>query len=406
MPIVSSDPILIAGAGPTGLALALRLGLAGIPCLVLEAEPALTHDLRAGSFHPPTVEMLATLGLEQEMLARGIKVPVWQIRDRIEGVVAEFDLSLLADVTRFPYRLHLEQHRLTPLLLNRIRTATSSVSIEFSAPVESISQDSNGVTVQAGGKTYRGSFLVGCDGAKSVVRQSVKIDFEGFTWPERFLVASTTFDLSTLGFAGAGYVADPEHWAAVFLVPDDGPPGLWRIAYGTDPDLPEASMLASDAIQSRLKIILEHALPNADDFALKYASTYRVHQRVASRFCAGRVALAGDAAHINNPLGGFGLNGSIHDAMNLGEKLIEIYHHRADHTTLFDLYDRQRRPINIKAVQAMSSRNKRLLEEKDPAVRKASLAEVRATAADPDKARAFLLNTSMINSVREAAVIR
>lgn len=406
MPPLSSDPILIAGAGPTGLALALKLGLAGIPCMVLEAEPALTHDLRAGAFHPPTVEMLAGLGLEQELLARGIKVPVWQIRDRIEGIVAEFDLSLLSDITRFPYRLHLEQHKLTPLLLERIHAATSSVSVAFNTPVESVSQDGDGVTVKAGGRTYRGSFLVGCDGAKSIVRQAVKIDFEGFTWPERFLVASTTFDLATLEFAGAGYVADPEHWAAVFLVPDDGPPGLWRIAYGTDPEAPEATVLTPAAIQARLKIILKHAIPQAEDFALKYASTYRVHQRVADRFCAGRVALAGDAAHINNPLGGFGLNGSIHDAMNLGDKLITVLHTGADYNSLFDLYDRQRRPINIKAVQAMSIRNKRLLEEKDPTVRKASLDEIRATAADPDKARAFLLNTSMINSVREAATIR
>jgi 3-(3-hydroxy-phenyl)propionate hydroxylase len=260
--------------------------------------------------------------------------------------------------------------------------------------------------VTAGGRAHRGSFLIGCDGARSIVRQATEISFDGFTWPERFLVASTTFDLATVGFAGAGYVADPEHWAAVFLVPDEGPPGLWRIAYGTDPDVPEADILAPNAIQARLKIILEQAIPQADDFVLKYASTYRVHQRVAGRFCAGRVALAGDAAHINNPLGGFGLNGSIHDAMNLGEKLIDIHFNGADHNALFDLYDRQRRPINIKAVQAMSIRNKRLLEEKDPAVRKASLADVRATAADPDKARAFLLNTSMINSVQEAAAIR
>jgi 3-(3-hydroxy-phenyl)propionate hydroxylase len=402
----SSDPILIAGAGPTGLALALKLGLAGVPCVVLEAESALTHDLRAGAFHPPTVEMLADLGLEREMLARGIKVPVWQIRDRIEGVVAEFDLSLLSDATRFPYRLHLEQHRLTPLLLARIQATAPSVSVVFQAPVEAVVQDKDGVTVQAGGRSYRGSFLVGCDGAKSIVRQAIDISFEGFTWPERFLVASTTFDLATVGFAGAGYVADPEHWAAVFLVPDDGPPGLWRIAYGTDPEQPEADVLAPEAIQQRLKIILEHAVPCANDFVLKYASTYRVHQRVAARFCNGRVAIAGDAAHINNPLGGFGLNGSIHDAVNLGEKLIEIRHSGTDHAAPFDLYDRQRRPVNIKAVQAMSIRNKRLLEEKDPAVRKASLDDVRATAADPDKARAFLLNTSMINSVREAAAIR
>lgn len=406
MPTSPSDPVLIAGAGPSGLALAVKLGIAGIPCLVLEAEPALTRDLRAGAFHPPTVEMLAGLGLEKEMLARGIKVPVWQIRDRIEGVVAEFDLALLSDVTRFPYRLHLEQHRLTPLLLDRIRQALPSVTVAFGTAVESVEQDADGVTVRAGGRSWRGSFLVGCDGAKSVVRQSLNISFDGFTWPERFLVASTTFDLATLGFAGAGYVADPEHWAAVFLVPDDGPPGLWRIAYGTDPELPEAEVLAPGSIQDRLKIILRHAIEQSNGFALKYASTYRVHQRVAARFSAGRVAIAGDAAHINNPLGGFGLNGSIHDVMNLGEKLTEIWHNGANHKALFDLYDRQRRPINIKAVQAMSIRNKRLLEEKEPAIRRASLDHVRETASDPDKARAYLLDTSMINSVREAAAIR
>jgi 3-(3-hydroxy-phenyl)propionate hydroxylase len=401
-----SDPIIIAGAGPTGLTLALKLGLAGVPCLVLEAEPDLTLDLRAGSFHPPTIEMLAELGLEQDMLVRGIKVPVWQIRDRIEGVVAEFDLSLLSDVTRFPYRLHLEQHRLTPLLLERIRAHADRVALRFGAPVTHAEQDAGGVTVVAGGESYRGSFLVGCDGARSVVRTAIAAKFEGFTWPERFLVASTTFNLADVGFAGAGYVADPEHWAAVFHVPDEAPPGLWRIAYGTDPEIPETDVLAAGAIQRRLKIILEHAMPSAADFALKYASTYRVHQRVADRFCAGRVAIAGDAAHINNPLGGFGLNGSVHDAINLGEKLIDIWHDGADYNALFDLYDRQRRPINIKAVQAMSIRNKRLLEEKDPMVRKASLEEMRSTARDPDKARAYLLNTSMINSVREAAAIR
>ena len=406
MPAHGRDPILIAGGGPTGLALALKLGLADVPCVVLESESALTHDLRAGSFHPPTLEMLADLGLEEAMHARGLKVPVWQIRDRIEGVIAEFDLSMLSDVTQFPYRLHLEQHRLTPLLLGRIQDAAPSITVRFSAPVSKVEQDADGVTVQAGGESYRGSFLAGCDGAKSVVRQAVNISFDGFTWPERFLVASTTFDLATVGFAGAGYVADPEHWAAVFRVPDEGPPGLWRIAYGTDPDEPEADVLASNAIQKRLKIILQHAIPGAGDFTLKYASTYRVHQRVADQFHAGRIALAGDAAHINNPLGGFGLNGSIHDAVNLGEKLIEIWHNGADYRTLLDLYDRQRRPINIKAVQAMSIRNKRLLDEKDPTIRKASLNEVRATATTPDKARAYLLNSSMINSVRDAAAIR
>jgi 3-(3-hydroxy-phenyl)propionate hydroxylase len=403
-----SDPILIVGAGPTGLTLALALGLAGVEAVVLEAEPALAHDLRAGSYHPPTIEMLSRLGLGAALHAAGIIVRRWQVRDRVAGVVAEFDLGLLAAETPFPYRLHLEQHRLTPLLLARIAEAAPMVAVRFSAAVDGVEQDAAGVTVRlAGGERLRGAFAIGCDGARSVVRRAAGIDFPGFTWPERFLVASTGFDLGAIGFAGAGYVADPEHWAAIFHVPDAGPPGLWRVAYGTDPAEAEAAVLAPAAIQERLRFILEHAglQEAAWPLPLKYASTYRVHQRVAERFAAGRLVLAGDAAHVNNPLGGFGLNGGIHDAIELAEKLARIWHEGAEPAPLLALYDRQRRPINIKAVQAMSIRNKRLLEEKDPDVRRVRLDALRETAGDPAKAKAFLLDSSMINSVREAAAI-
>jgi 3-(3-hydroxy-phenyl)propionate hydroxylase len=400
--------VAIVGAGPTGLVLALALGLAEVPCLVLEAEPDLTHDLRAGSYHPPTVEMLSRLGLGPALLARGIKVPQWQVRDRVDGIVAEFDLSLIADETPHPYRLHLEQHRLTPLLLARLGEAAPAVTVRFGAAVESVAQDKDGTTVTlASGETVRAAFVVGCDGARSIVRRALGVAFEGFTWPDRFLVASTPYDIGRNGFTGAGYIADPELWAAVFRVPDDGPPGLWRIAYPTDASEPEEAVLAPAVIQARMRTIFEHnhVTPPGDEFPLKYASTYRVHQRVAERFARGRLALAGDAAHVNNPLGGLGLNGGIHDAVNLAEKLARIWHEGADPEPLLDLYDRQRRPINVKAVQAMSIRNKRLLEEKDPAVRRERLDELRATATDPARARRFLLDTSMINSVREAAAI-
>ncbi|MEM7442649.1 MAG: NAD(P)/FAD-dependent oxidoreductase [Pseudomonadota bacterium] len=401
-----SDPIVVIGAGPTGLTAALALGLAGLPVLVLEAEPQLTHDLRAGSFHPPTIEMLADLGLGQAMDEAGIKVPVWQIRDRVDGIVAEFDLALIADETPHPYRLHLEQHRLTPMLLKRIGEVAPSVEVLFSAPVTSVDLDDDGVNISIGDEdeTVRASWAIGGDGARSLVRKAIGTSFDGFTWPERFLVASTHYDLGQHGFAGAGYVADPDDWAAVFKVPDEGPPGLWRIAYPTDPEIPEAEVLDDAAIQPRLAKILEHVPGVPSRFELKYASTYRVHQRVAGCFFGGRAIVAGDAAHINNPLGGFGLNGSVHDAVNLSAKMVEIWNGAAA-VPLLDLYDRQRRPINVKAVQAMSIRNKKTIEERDPTVRRERLAELRETAADPVRAKAYLMNSSMINSVREAASI-
>jgi 3-(3-hydroxy-phenyl)propionate hydroxylase len=404
-----TDPIIIIGAGPTGLTAALSLGLEGIPVLVLEAEPQLAHDLRAGSYHPPTIEMLAALGLGERMHETGIIVPQWQIRDRLEGIVAEFDLSLLKDETPFPYRLHLEQHRLTPILLDRIREAAPSVEVRFASPVSAVSQDADGVVVTGeGGERIHGSFVIGADGARSVVRKAMGVEFEGFTWPDRFLVASTTYDLGALGFSGAGYIADPDAWAAVFHVPDVGPPGLWRIAYPIPPEADEATELQPEAIQAHLFTLLEGARPSPPGgaFPLKYASVYRVHQRVAQRFAQGRMIIAGDAAHVNNPLGGLGLNGSVHDAVNLAAKLACVWQDGADYGALLDLYDRQRRPINVQAVQAMSIRNKRLLEEKDPAIRRERLQEQRALASDPVRAKAHLMNTSMINSVREAAAIR
>lgn len=402
----STLPVIVAGAGPTGLATALSLGLKGVGVVLVEREPGLTVDLRAGSFHPPTQEMLVALGCGPEMFDIGIKVPVWQIRDRVDGIIAEFDLGLVADATPYPWRLHLEQHRLTPILLGQIERETSSVDVRFSNGLKSVRDAGDRVVATLDdGTELEGSFIVGCEGARSLVRNAIGSEFTGFTWPEKLLVASTTFNLGTLGFAGAGYIADPVNFAAVFHVPDEGPPGLWRIAYPIDPEIPEEEVLEEAEIRRRLKQVLEHTGADVDSFELKYRSTYKVHQRVADVWHKGRLVIAGDAAHLNNPFGGLGLNGGIHDAVNLAEKLAPVWQEGADHEPAFALYERQRRPINIKAVQAMSIRNKRLLEERDPQVRRERQAEISATAKDPDKARAFLMETSMIKSVREAAQI-
>ena len=138
---------------------------------------------------------------------------------------------------------------------------------------------------------------------------------------------------------------------------------------------------------------------------MPYKSVYKVHQRVASDFRRGRVLLAGDSAHVNNPLGGFGLNSGIHDAINLGEKLSKVMRGEAGED-LMDLYVRQRRATNIEYVQNISIRNKKNLEEKDPLERRRHADEMRAIAADPAKAREYLLNSSMINSMRMANSIR
>ena len=393
-------PVVVAGAGPTGLMCALALARQGVPVIVFEAEPALTHDLRAGSYHPPTLEMMAPFGITARMHETGIPVPQWQMRDRRGELVAQFDLGLIADLTPYPYRLHLEQHRLTPIQLDLLRREPAA-TVRFAHAVTGFEQrgDRVRVTVEHDGatETVEAAWLVAADGGRSVVRKQLGVEFEGFTWPEHFLVVSTPYDLARHGFTPNAYVADPSEWAAVFKMPHEGPPGLWRVAFPSAPDETEAQVLDAERVEARM----QGFQPRPGRYDIAYQSIYRVHQRVAKDWRAGRVVLAGDAAHLNNPLGGFGLNSGIHDAINLAEKLGRVWRGEADEA-LIDLYARQRRHATVEQVQAMSIRNKRLLEERDPAVQRRNMEQMVATAADPVRAREHLLNTSMIAGLARA----
>jgi len=399
----STLPVVVAGAGPTGLMCALALGRQGIPVVLLESEPALTHDLRAGTFHPPTLEMMAPYGITARMHETGLQVRHWQIRDLRGEFVAQFDLGLIADVTPYPYRLHLEQHRLTPIQLDILRRETKA-EVRFGHQITGFVQHADRVDVEiaANGKaeTIAASWLVGADGGRSTVRRVLDIEFEGFTWPEQFVVASTQYDFARHGFAMNSYISDPVNWAAVFKMPHDGPPGIWRTVFPGAPDLSDEALLAPEAIESAMQIIMPRSAP----YEILYKSVYRVHQRVAKTFWLGRVLIAGDAAHLNNPMGGLGLNSGIHDAINLADKLGRIWRGEAG-DELLELYVRQLRSATVEQVQAMSIRNKRLLEERDPGVQRVRMEELVATANDPEQARALLLGGSMFSGLRKSEAI-
>jgi 3-(3-hydroxy-phenyl)propionate hydroxylase len=388
------NPVVVAGAGPVGLTVALSLAHQGVAVRVIEAEPALTEDHRAGSFHPPTLEMLAPFGVTEAMHRIGLKVPRWQIRDRREGVIVEWDLGLIADVTRYPYRFHLEQFKLTPILLEKLR-AFPHAEVRFSAPLLDAVPDGGSVTVKTGAGTLETPWLVGCDGGRSTVRRIMATEFEGFTWPERFVVISTPHDFAAHGFTSNAYVADPREWAAVFHMP-----GLWRLAFPVHAEEQESEVLADQAVEARM----QRFLPRPQRYEVLQKGIYKVHQRVAKDWRAGRLLLAGDAAHLNNPLGAFGLNGGLHDAVLLGEYLGKVCRGEADEG-LLDAYVRKRRAANIDFVQTQSIGNKKMLEEADPAKRERTFAELRRIAADRDAARDFLIRSSMIWSVRRAAEV-
>ncbi len=396
-------PVIIAGGGPVGLVSAIALARRGIEVIVLEAAADLPRDLRAGTFHPPTIEMLDSIGLAGPLLEMGVKVSRWQMRDRTAGLVAQFDLGMLADETKFPFRLHCEQHKLSRLAYETLASLPSA-KVLFSHRCTGYVQDADGVTVDfdspEGARSLRGRYLIGSDGIRSVVRKTMGVEFEGFTWPERFLVFATPYDLREQGFTGNAYVADPDEWCGIFFQPHDGPPGIWRIAFPVVPEVTDEVALSDDYVQSRIKGFLSPHM----DYEISYRSIYKVHQRVAKTFRDRRVFIAGDAAHVNNPVGGMGLNSGIQDAINLSEKLVKVIEGTAEDSVL-DLYTKQRRTANVEYVQAQSIRNKRLLEEKDPLVRKERLDEIRKIAEDPEKAKAYLMTTSMLASIRRTAEI-
>jgi 3-(3-hydroxy-phenyl)propionate hydroxylase len=227
------------------------------------------------------------------------------------------------------------------------------------------------------------------------VRRALGIEFEGFTWPERFLVISTPFDFPAVipGLASVSYVADPERWHFLLRIPD-----LWRVMFPIPAEVTDASALERGYAQAALATVV----PGITDYQIAHTTLYRVHQRVAKTYRVGRVLLAGDAAHINNPLGGMGMNGGIHDAVNLTDRLARVIAGEAKADEL-DRYDRQRRLVTLEYVQTQSIRNKQNLEAREDKERDRFRDELRRTAADPALTRDYLLRVAMIASLKRAA---
>jgi len=397
--------ILIAGGGPVGLLCAWLLGRRGLPVRLFDNNNGLQADPRAATTHPATLDLLSEDGLDHDMARVGLVAPIFQFWDRPgQQMVAQFDHTVLKNDTRHPFVVQCEQFKTARLLLERLR-AYPNVEVLFDHEVIDVSQTSNAVTVQVRGPSgmasHSGSYLIGADGGRSTVRRRSGIKFEGFTWPERFIVLTTPYDFEAeRGYCYRSYFADPGAWCNCFKVSADGPPGLWRTVYPTDPTQSEQEILSDAGVQARMQSFFPAPRP----YEIIDRNLYVTHQRVAETFRKGRVLLAGDAAHVNNPIGGMGLNGGIQDAVSLSDQLIRVVRDGAPER-LLDLYDLQRRTVAIEFVQEQSIANKKRLEARDPEVRQRNLDELRATAADPERARQFLLRTSMIASQRRAEAI-
>ena len=317
--------VLIAGGGPVGLLCAWLLGRRGLPVRLFDDNDGPQADPRAATTHPATLDLLTDDGLDVDMARVGLVAPIFQFWDRpSDALVAEFDHAILAGDTKHPFVVQCEQFKTANLILERLRKLPN-VEVLFGHGVVDVAQAENSVSVDvrdsAGVATHTGAYLIGADGGRSIVRKQSGIAFDGFTWPERFIVLTTPYDFEAeRGYCYRSYFADPEAWCNCFKVSADGPPGLWRTVFPTDPAQAEPDLMSDAAVQARL----QKFFPSPKPYEVVHRNLYVTHQRVAATFRKSRVLLAGDAAHVNNPIGGMGLNGGIQDAVNLAGKLARI----------------------------------------------------------------------------------
>ena len=399
----TANRVLIAGMGPAGLVAALILSRAGIPVSIFEAQAELPTALRASTFHPPTLDMLAELGIADLLVADGLKAPTYQWRDRSTGDAATFDMSCLAGQTAYPYRLQCEQWKLTRIAAKMLQDE-GKADLHFGMSAQAVTQDADGVSLtltDADGNTReeRGAFLLGADGASSAVRQAMDIPVEGFTYPEQWVVASTPIDFAEKipGLSPVTYTADADEWFVLLRTRD-----LWRVLIPVADDANPDEVMSDAFIEAKLQGIAPHDGP----YTIAHRTIYRVHQRVAETYRVGRVAIAGDAAHINNPLGGMGMNGGIHDGVNLAHKLVAILQDGADMDTLLDHYSAQRRAIAEEYVQNHTHQNKQVIEESDPVKRAAHLARLKQVADTPSDLLAYVRKGAMMDAVEKSMAVQ
>lgn len=398
-------PVLIVGGGPVGSILALALRQRNVPLLLIDQLAAPERDCRAASCHPPTTAILEQLGLLEAGLEQGLVSPVFHYLDRITGeLVGRFALPEMREPPAHPYVLQWEQYKIADTVQARLAgDPDATIMRETRLVALRQSEDRVVATVERGDgsrEQIEVSFLVGCDGGRSAVRKLSGIAFDGFTWPERFVKIDTRHDFTALGeqISNRNYFSDPDEWMNLFKARGEDGSGMWRAVSPTLPDQSDEELLSPAAIEARL----QKFCPKADPYEVVTVALYHVHQRIAATFNHGRVLLAGDAAHVNNPIGGMGMNGGIHDAMNLAGKLAHIILEGRDAQPLFDRYTRQRRKAQVDGVQAQSIANKQTLSESDPDARAAKLAEIRHASQVPELHDAFIRRACMIDSFAAA----
>jgi 3-(3-hydroxy-phenyl)propionate hydroxylase/6-hydroxy-3-succinoylpyridine 3-monooxygenase len=345
--------VIVVGGGPTGFVTALGLAQAGVDVCLIEAEGGINASPRACVYHWSMLDGLERLGIREEAERIGYTKDdyLWFVKKTGERL--PYDLKVLSRITRFNYNIQLGQDRLAEICQRRLE-AMSNAAIHWRTAFIGLLQDSDGVTVRAsspqGPIELRARYVVGADGAGSAVRKALGLAFDGFTWPERFVATNLEHDFESGGYWQSTMVVDDEWGAVIVKITREG---LWRCTYMEDMALPEETYV--ERIPSAYRNLLPGPKADGGGYELVQSSPYKMHQRCAERFRVGRVVLAGDAAHVTNPTGGFGLTTGLFDAYALWPTLAAVLLEGAD-PRLLDVWADERRQIFLEKTspQAMA----------------------------------------------------
>ncbi|MEO7352522.1 MAG: FAD-dependent oxidoreductase [Marmoricola sp.] len=379
---MTTREVIVVGGGPVGLTHALGLARAGIEVTVLEARPEAGTTPGDLVYNWNVLPGLDRLGILDDLLTVGFAEPHTFYRVGSTGETLTFDLGVLADECPFPFNLHVRQDEVTRILLKHLGER-SEVTILVNTALTNLVQDADGVTVTcdgpAGEITLRAGWVVGADGARSVVRRHLGLAFAGITWPERLISVEVDADLEALGMHGGGYVIDPRFGAIVACI---DPGSRWRYIHAEDRAMPE------DTIERRLTGVLSEALSPEVAAASFTWSSYRIHQRSAATFRVDRTLIIGDAAHVTNPVSGHGMTSGLFDSYALSEVLAAVISGSDD--SLLDRWAEERHRNFVEHSSPTSSERKKFVYNlEDDATVEQEIAPMRRIAADPDRMRAW-----------------
>lgn len=388
-----TDQVIVVGGGPCGLLTALGLARAGTKVTIVEECAELNDSPRALVYHHPVLPHLNKLGILEDCLKIGLlrEVFAWRVHDTGE-MIRWATKECQQGHVEYPYALHLHQGQLSKIVEKHVE-AHDAITLRRSTKLTSATQHNAGVVANvespSGAETIEGSYLVGADGANSVVRRDVLgLNFFGVTWPDRYVATNTRIDLDSLDYCKTTMQIDHKHGAVICKIDDSD---LWRVTFTESPDLP------MEQIENRIAAMFVDHLPDLPYDVANYAP-YRMHQRVADRMRVGRTLLVGDAAHITNPTGGLGLTGGMFDSFALVEALNRVIHD-SDGDEILEFYERDRRRIFVERTSPRASDNLRNLYRLYPGIGKDThTARLRKIAGDRDLMRQELSFTEQMET--------